>query len=142
MRRETAWRSMYSDMSIRTMACSSSNKNSARARASSVFPTPVGPMKMNEPIGRFGSLSPARERRTALETATTASSWPMTRSLRLSSIRTSFWISDSIIRVTGTPVHLETISAMSSSVTSSFSMAPFFCISASLAEAASRSRAS
>ena len=34
---------MYSDMSRRTMAFSSSNRNSARARASSVLPTPVGP---------------------------------------------------------------------------------------------------
>src|SRR5260370_493005 len=33
---------MYSDMSIRTMARSSSNRNSASARASSVLPTPVG----------------------------------------------------------------------------------------------------
>ena len=40
---------------------------------SSVLPTPVGPRKMNEPIGRFGSCSPARARRTALETAWTAS---------------------------------------------------------------------
>src|SRR5216110_1909763 len=51
---------MYSDMSMRTMAFSSSKRNSASARASSVLPTPVGPMKMNEPIGRLGSLSPAR----------------------------------------------------------------------------------
>ena len=36
---------MYSDMSIRTMASSESNMNSASARASSVLPTPVGPMK-------------------------------------------------------------------------------------------------
>jgi hypothetical protein len=33
---------MYSDMSIRTIARSSSNRNSASARASSVLPTPVG----------------------------------------------------------------------------------------------------
>ena len=49
--------------------CSSSNRNSASARASSVLPTPVGPRKMNEPIGRFGSLRPARARRTASATA-------------------------------------------------------------------------
>ena len=30
------------------------------------MPTPVGPRKMNEPIGRLGSFSPARARRTAL----------------------------------------------------------------------------
>ena len=40
--------------------------NSASALASSVLPTPVGPRKMNEPIGRLGSFSPARARRTAL----------------------------------------------------------------------------
>ena len=59
---------MYSDMSRRIIARSSSNRNSASARASSVLPTPVGPMKINEPIGRLGSESPARLRRTALDT--------------------------------------------------------------------------
>ena len=34
---------------------------------------------MNEPIGRFGSCRPARARRTAVDTAVTASSWPTTR---------------------------------------------------------------
>ena len=34
------WRSWYSLMSSRTIACSSSNMNSASARASSVLPTP------------------------------------------------------------------------------------------------------
>src|SRR6476659_6552784 len=61
MSRATACFSMYSDMSMRTIDCSSSNRNSARARAVSVFPTPVGPRKMNEPIGRLGSCRPARE---------------------------------------------------------------------------------
>jgi hypothetical protein len=42
---------MYSDMSTRMSADGSANRNLARARASSVFPTPVGPQKMNEPIG-------------------------------------------------------------------------------------------
>src|SRR2546430_543828 len=58
---------MYSDMSICTSASSLPNMNFASAFASSVFPTPVGPRKMNEPMGRFGSLSPERERRTAFE---------------------------------------------------------------------------
>ena len=57
-RRETVCRSWYSLMSSRTMARSSSNMNSASARASSVLPTPVGPRKTNEPIGRFGILQP------------------------------------------------------------------------------------
>ena len=59
---------MYSDISSRTIARSSSNKNSATARASSVLPTPVGPRKRNEPIGRFGSLKPDRLRRIAFAT--------------------------------------------------------------------------
>ncbi len=45
--------------------CSSPNRNSARVRAVSVLPTPDGPRKMNEPLGRLGSLSPARVRRMA-----------------------------------------------------------------------------
>ena len=77
---------MYSDMSIRTIAFSLSNRNSASALASSVLPTPVGPRKMNEPIGRSGSPRPARERRIALDTRLTASSWPITRSCSRSSI--------------------------------------------------------
>ena len=65
---------MYSDMSIRIIASWLSNMNSASARASSVLPTPVGPMNRKVPIGRFGSCRPARERRSALATADTASS--------------------------------------------------------------------
>lgn len=42
------------------------------ARESSVLPTPVGPRNKKEPIGRFGSLRPARARRTAFATASTA----------------------------------------------------------------------
>src|ERR1700748_313914 len=57
---------MYSLMSSRTSACSSSNMNSASARASSVFPTPVGPRKTNEPICRFGSWRPVRGARSAV----------------------------------------------------------------------------
>ena len=41
-------------MSMRTIARSSSNRNSASALASSVLPTPVGPRNRNEPVGRFG----------------------------------------------------------------------------------------
>ena len=82
MRRATECFSMYSDMSMRTMARSSSKMNSAKALAVSVFPTPVGPRKMNEPTGRLGSCSPARARLTAFDTASTASAWPTTRSAR------------------------------------------------------------
>src|SRR5579859_6126749 len=51
---------MYSLMSRRTIAVSSLKRYSASALVSSVLPTPVGPKNMNEPIGRFGSCSPAR----------------------------------------------------------------------------------
>ena len=61
---ETVCFSMYSDMSIRTMFCSSSKRYAARARASSVFPTPVGPRKMKLPMGRLGSFRPDLARRT------------------------------------------------------------------------------
>ena len=57
---------MNSLMSMRTIARSSSNRNSASALVSSVLPTPVGPRNRKLPIGRFGSCSPARARRTAL----------------------------------------------------------------------------
>ena len=73
-------------------------------------------------MGRFGSERPERARRTALDTAMMASCWPTTRWPRRSSILTSFWTSASSSRVTGMPVHLATVSAMSSSSTSSFSM--------------------
>src|SRR6476646_1382800 len=53
---------MYSDMSMRTIASSSPNRNSASVRASSVLPTPDGPRKTKEPVGRLGSLRPARDR--------------------------------------------------------------------------------
>ena len=115
---------MYSLMSMRTSAVSSSNRNSASARAVSVLPTPVGPRNRNEPIGRRGSLSPARARRTASETAWTASSWPTTRSWSRSSMWMSLLVSPSSRRLTGIPVQAPTISAMSSAVTSSLSSEP------------------
>ncbi len=85
----------------------------ASALASSVLPTPVGPRKRNEPIGRRGSLMPERARSTASATAATASSWPITRRCRISSSRSSFSRSPSTSRVTGMPVQRETISAIS-----------------------------
>ena len=54
---------------MRIMARSSSNRNSASARANSVLPTPVGPRKMKLPTGRFGSFNPERARTTASATA-------------------------------------------------------------------------
>ena len=71
-RRLTVCFSMYSDMSSVINELSSPNKNSARVFASSVLPTPVGPRKMNEPLGRFGSFNPARVRRMLWLTALSA----------------------------------------------------------------------
>ena len=109
---------MYSDMSTWIIASSSPNRNSASVRASSVLPTPDGPRKMNEPVGRFGSLMPARARRIDFATATIASSWPTTRLCSSSSMRTSRADSASVSLKTGMPVHIETMSAISSSPTS------------------------
>ncbi len=121
---------MYSDMSIRTIARSSSNRNSASARASSVLPTPVGPRKMKLASGRFGSCRPARERRIASETSCNANSCPTTRSRRRSSIVSNFCTSASINLETGICVHFETISAISSASTSSLSIrAPLILVS-------------
>ena len=53
---------MYSDMSMRTIDASASNNWAAKALESSVLPTPVGPRKRKEAIGRLGSLRPALER--------------------------------------------------------------------------------
>ena len=104
-------------MSIRIMASSLSNKKFASALVNSVLPTPVGPKNKNEPLGRFGSDKPARERRTALDTATTASSCPTTRLCKNSSICRSFSRSPCIILATGIPVAALTTSAISLSVT-------------------------
>src|SRR5213082_731656 len=108
---------MYSDMSTWIIASSSPNRNSASVRASSVLPTPEGPRKMKLPVGRFGSLIPARARRIDFATATIASSWPTTRLWSSSSILTRRADSASVSLKTGIPVHIETMSAISSSPT-------------------------
>ena len=74
---ETLCFSMYSLISTRTKASSVSNINSAKALANSVLPTPVGPKKIKEPMGRLGSEMPARDRRMALATALTAYPGPL-----------------------------------------------------------------
>ena len=109
--------SMYSDMSMRTMASSLSNRKSASDLHNSVLPTPVGPRKRNEPFGLPGSDNPARARRMASAIATIASSWPTTRRRNASSICSSLSLSPCSIFATGMPVHLETTSAISFSVT-------------------------
>ncbi len=83
---------------------------------------------------------PARARRIDLETATIASSWPTTRLCSSSSMRMSRCDSASVSLKTGMPVHMETMSAISSSPTSGCSSrfsalrhcsssSRFFCVS-------------
>ena len=71
---DTEYFSIYSDISILTILCSSSNNASASDFASSVLPTPVGPKNINEPIGLRGSPIPALDLIIASETFSTASS--------------------------------------------------------------------
>ena len=97
--------SIYSDISRRSTASVSSNMNSARLLASSVFPTPVGPNMRKLPRGCSGSLRPARARRTALAMTFIACSWPMTLLPRVCSICSSLSCSSLSILVTGMPVH-------------------------------------
>ena len=129
IKRATWCFSIYSDISIRIIASSSLNMNFAKAFASCVLPTPVGPRKINVPIGRFGSFKPERARRIAFETASTASSWPITSLWSKSSIFRSFSISPSISLFTGMFVHLLTTLAMSSSSISSLSKVFSFFLS-------------
>ena len=126
MSRETLNFSMYSDISSCTRASFSPKTSSARALARCVFPTPVGPRKMKEPMGRFGSLRSARERRRALASAWTASCWPMTRDCRVSPILSSLERSPSPMRVRGMPVHFEMTCFTSSSPTSTMISSRFF----------------
>jgi hypothetical protein len=65
---------MYSDMSIFIRALSSLKRNSVKAFASSVLPTPVGPRKKNEPIGLVLDFRPALDLLMAFEMDLTASS--------------------------------------------------------------------
>ena len=112
--------SMYSDISTRIIACSEPKTVSASALDSSVLPTPVGPRNKKEPIGLAGSFSPTRPRLIAFATASTASSWPITRLCssfsRLARRLDSFWASF----CTGILVQLDTIWAIFSSVTCIF----------------------
>ena len=106
---------MYSLMSIWINALGSPKSSLAIVLASSVLPTPVGPSSAKAPIGRMGSLRSARERRSALLKASTASLWPMIVSSSVFSMLRSFLISSFSIRCRGMPVHLEITCMMSSS---------------------------
>ena len=122
---DTVCFSIYSLISRRSIAFSSPNIASARALQSSVLPTPVGPRKINEPTGLFGSLRPTLPRLIAFAIAVTASLWPITLSWRTFSMLRSLSLSSLVSWTTGIPVHSETIFAISSAVTSP--LLPFCC---------------
>ena len=132
--------SWYSDMSIRTIADSSSNRNSASARASSVLPTPVGPEEQeaaDRPVRileagtraahRRGDRGDRRHPGRPRAGAAGPPSWSR-RSTSPSSIFS-----------TGMPVHFATTAAMSSSVTSSRRKLPFARSSSTLVVASASS---
>ena len=106
------------------MLSSESNKFLAKVFASSVLPTPVGPKKINEPIGLFISFNPALALSIAEVTDVIASSCPITLFCISSSSLNNFSLSPSNKLDTGIPVHLDKTCETSSSVTSSFNKAP------------------
>ncbi len=108
---------MYSLMSIRISASSESNNSRAITLANCVFPTPVWPKNINEPIGLLGSLRPALLRWMDLAILFTASSCPITFPLISSGSLASLLLSVCAMRFTGIPVIIETTSATLSSVT-------------------------
>ena len=134
---ETLCFSMYSDISILMIFRSESNNASDKALASSVLPTPVGPKNINEPIGLFSAFKPALALKIAWLTASIPSSWPMTLLCKIFGKFKSLSFSLSTNFDTGTPVHCETTSAISSSETSSFKILCSFASSASAFAASS-----
>ena len=115
---ETECFSISSDMSKRIIERWLPNKNSARHRATSVLPTPVGPRKRNEPTGRCGFFKPARERRIARAKAEIAGRCEITRLCNSFSMRRSFFDSPSLSETIGMPVQRAMTSSMSLRLTS------------------------
>mmetsp|Transcript_104925 Transcript_104925/g.301992 ORF Transcript_104925/g.301992 Transcript_104925/m.301992 type:complete len:268 (+) Transcript_104925:45-848(+) len=131
MSRDTECFSMYSDMSRRIIFVSLSNSSAAKALAISVLPTPVGPGKRKEPMGRFRLFNCAALMSTARAMASAASSCPRTRAFNKGPRwrRRSRSVCDN--RCTGMPVQRATTSATSSAVTTSRSMESPLAFSAS-----------
>ena len=108
--RDTAWRSMYSDMSKRS---SSTPMQYASWRATSVLPTPVGPENRKLPIGLRGLPSPERAMRIADTNASIARFCPNTTFLRSrSSVFSELRSSDVTLRA-GMRAIFATISSIS-----------------------------
>ena len=109
-------------------------RSKASCLANSVFPTPVGPTNRKLPIGRLPSSKPARFRRIARATISTASSWPITLPFRRLPMPFSRSISDAPSLETGMPVKRSTAAATSFGVaTTGFSLfvpSSWCCLSA------------
>jgi len=103
--------SIYSDISTLIMASASPNTSLASSLANCVLPTPVGPRKTNDPIGRFGSFKPILFLKIAFDIFSTASFCPITLSLKASDILASLSFSSWLIFCRGIPVIRETTSA-------------------------------
>ena len=106
---------MYSDISICINESSSPKRNSAKAFAVSVLPTPDGPRKIKDPDGLLGSFNPDLVLLIALETAIIASFCPTIRLCNSFSISSNLAVSSWVNRCTGIPVHCANTSAISSS---------------------------
>ena len=119
--------SIYSDISTRIRSSSLPNRALASVFESSVLPTPVGPRNKNDPIGRFGLLSPTLLLFTAFATALTASSCPITYLWSSFSRFRKRSISPFVSCVTGICVHKDTTSAASSTVNCGISFS-FLCV--------------
>ena len=96
---------------------SDSKISDASTFASWVFPTPVWPRKINEPIGLLGEFSPALFLCIDLTTLETASSWPIILSFIIFSSFESLFLSVDNILFTGIFVIIDTTSAIWSSST-------------------------
>jgi Protein of unknown function (DUF3170). len=108
---------MYSDMSTWIIASSSPNRNSASVRASSVLPTPDGPRKMNEPVGPLRILDARRGRGGSTSRRDDRLFLADDALVQLLLHADEPADSASVSLKTGMPVHIETMSAISSSPT-------------------------
>jgi len=122
--RATACFSMYSDMSSRTSA-SHRRTGTRRARARSPSCPRRGAQENEGPRGPVGILQPGARPAHRIGDGGERFRLADHAPLELASSRVSRSRSDSSIFVTGIPVHLATISAMSSASTSSSSICPF-----------------
>ena len=122
---------MNSLMSILMSASSLPNMNSASALASSVFPTPVGPRKMNEPIGPLRILEAGARATDGLRDDPDRlflADDPAVEGLL--HLEQPLATPPGAIRVTGMPVHIATTWAISSSSTVGWSPETCDCHSA------------